>query len=136
MTSPNGYDIRLQGRDLDCRVLFQAAGVLDGLEGDTADAFLFEREVVQVKPGDLLAVGFLDLELEKAVAAANERNTRVNARVNATGQFLMSSTVLRGIYSLRICTHSYRTTAADVDALMDAVVEANGYADFRAALRR
>ncbi len=32
---------------------------------------LLEREVVQVKPGDLLAVGFLDLELEKSVAAAN-----------------------------------------------------------------
>ena len=52
---------------------------------------------------------------------ANARNTRLNARVNATGQFLMSSTVLRGTYSLRICTHSFRTNADDIDALIDAV---------------
>ena len=54
----------------------------------------------------------------------NARNTRLNARVNATGRFLMSSTVLRGTYSLRICTHSFRTTADDIDALMDATLEA------------
>jgi glutamate/tyrosine decarboxylase-like PLP-dependent enzyme len=51
----------------------------------------------------------------------NTMNTRVNAAVNGTGQFLMSSTVLRGAYSLRICTHGFRTTADDLDALISAI---------------
>lgn len=58
---------------------------------------------------------------DSARAALNARNERINARVNATGRFLMSSTVLRGHYSLRICTHGFRTTASDIDALMAAV---------------
>jgi aromatic-L-amino-acid decarboxylase len=53
--------------------------------------------------------------------ALNARNEAINARVNATGRFLMSSTVLRGEYSLRICTHGYRTRSDDIDALIDAV---------------
>jgi glutamate/tyrosine decarboxylase-like PLP-dependent enzyme len=55
--------------------------------------------------------------------AVNARNERINARVNGTGAFLMSSTVLRGDYALRICTHGFRTTASDIDALIDAVVQ-------------
>ena len=50
--------------------------------------------------------------------ACNARNEALNARVNGTGQFLLSSTVLRGRYALRICTHGYRTGAQDVDALV------------------
>jgi glutamate/tyrosine decarboxylase-like PLP-dependent enzyme len=53
----------------------------------------------------------------------NARNERINARVNGTGRFLMSSTVLRGNYALRICTHGYRTRASDIDALIEAVVQ-------------
>ncbi len=54
--------------------------------------------------------------------ACNARNEALNARVNGTGQFLLSSTALRGNYALRICTHGYRTSAADIDALVDALV--------------
>ena len=53
--------------------------------------------------------------------ALNARNERINARVNGTGKFLMSSTVLRGNYAVRICTHGFRTTASDIDALIDTV---------------
>ncbi len=49
----------------------------------------------------------------------NARNERINARVNGTGEFLMSSTVLRGNYALRICTHGFRTSASDIDALIE-----------------
>lgn len=56
--------------------------------------------------------------------ALNARNERINARVNGTGRFLMSSTVLRGDYALRICTHGFRTMAADMEALMVAVRDA------------
>jgi glutamate/tyrosine decarboxylase-like PLP-dependent enzyme len=51
----------------------------------------------------------------------NALNMRVNAAVNGTGRFLMSSTVLRGAYSLRVCTHGFRTTADDLDALIAAI---------------
>jgi hypothetical protein len=33
----------------------------------------------------------------------------------------MSSTVLRGNYALRICTHGFRTNAADIDALIEMI---------------
>jgi glutamate/tyrosine decarboxylase-like PLP-dependent enzyme len=51
----------------------------------------------------------------------NARNERINARVNGTGKFLMSSTVLRGKYALRICTHGFRTNASDIDSLIETI---------------
>ena len=55
------------------------------------------------------------------VATLNALNDRVNARVNKTGFVLMSSTRLRGALSLRLCIPGYRTTEADVRAVMDLV---------------
>lgn len=51
-------------------------------------------------------------------------NERINARVNATGRFLMSSTKLRGRFSLRLCTHVHRMTDADIDEVYEAILEA------------
>jgi len=51
-------------------------------------------------------------------------NERINARVNATGRFLTSSTRLRGRFSLRLCTHVHRMTEDDVDEVLDAMAEA------------
>jgi glutamate/tyrosine decarboxylase-like PLP-dependent enzyme len=51
-------------------------------------------------------------------------NERINARVNATGRFLTSSTRLRGRFSLRLCTHVHRMTEADIDEVLDAMAEA------------
>ena len=51
-------------------------------------------------------------------------NERINARVNATGRFLISSTKLRGQFSLRLCTHVHRMTDADIDEVYEAILEA------------
>jgi glutamate/tyrosine decarboxylase-like PLP-dependent enzyme len=50
-------------------------------------------------------------------------NERVNARVNEHGRFLISSTKVNGAFSLRVCTHNWRTSEADIDALMALVLE-------------
>ena len=50
-------------------------------------------------------------------------NERVNASVNATGRFLISSTRVNGAFSLRVCTHNWRTTEADLDELMELIQE-------------
>jgi glutamate/tyrosine decarboxylase-like PLP-dependent enzyme len=47
-------------------------------------------------------------------------NERVNARVNE--RFLISSTKINGMFSLRMCTHNWRTREGDIDGLMDLVV--------------
>ena len=54
-------------------------------------------------------------------AALDALNENVNAAVNATQQVLMSSTRLRGAYSLRLCILNYRTTEADVDGVIELV---------------
>jgi glutamate/tyrosine decarboxylase-like PLP-dependent enzyme len=51
-------------------------------------------------------------------------NERINARVNATGRFLTSSTRLRGRFSLRLCTQVHRMTEDDVDEVLDVMAEA------------
>jgi len=51
-------------------------------------------------------------------------NERINARVNATGRFLMSSTKLRGRFSLRLCTQVHRMTEEDIEEVVAAIVEA------------
>jgi aromatic-L-amino-acid/L-tryptophan decarboxylase len=51
-------------------------------------------------------------------------NDRINARVNATGRFLISSTKLRGRFSLRLCTQVHRMTEADIDEVMAAIFDA------------
>jgi glutamate/tyrosine decarboxylase-like PLP-dependent enzyme len=56
-------------------------------------------------------------------AALDALNERVNARVNADGRYLVSSTRLRGTFTLRLCVLGYRTTADDVAGLVRAVVE-------------
>ena len=56
--------------------------------------------------------------------AADARNQRVNAAVNATGRHLVSSTRLRGTFSLRLCVLGYRSGAEDVASLVRAVAEA------------
>jgi len=44
--------------------------------------------------------------------------------VNATGRFLISSTKLRGQFSLRLCTHVHRMTDADIDEVYEAIIDA------------
>jgi len=56
--------------------------------------------------------------------ALDSLNERINARVNGTGRFLMSSTKLRGKFSLRLCTQVHRMTEGDIDEVMSAIVGA------------
>ncbi len=50
---------------------------------------------------------------------ADLRNAALVAAVEASGQGLVSSTVLRGRYALRMCVMNHTTTAADVERVMD-----------------
>ena len=56
-------------------------------------------------------------------ATLDALNERVNARINSTGRFLISSTKVNGAFSLRVCTHNWRTSERDIDELMGLVRE-------------
>ena len=58
--------------------------------------------------------------------ALDALNERILARVNAGGRYFISSTRLRGMYSLRVCVLGYRTTDADVRGLIDEVARFAG----------
>jgi glutamate/tyrosine decarboxylase-like PLP-dependent enzyme len=51
-------------------------------------------------------------------AALDAFNERVNAAMNAGGRFLISSTRLRGTFTMRLCILGYRTTTEDVEGLI------------------
>ena len=51
-------------------------------------------------------------------AALDATNARILERVNAGGRYFISSTRLRGAYSLRICVLGYRTTEGDIRGLI------------------
>lgn len=51
-------------------------------------------------------------------------NERINSRVVAEGRFLISSTRLRGDFSLRMCTLGFRTTADDIRELFATIERA------------
>jgi glutamate/tyrosine decarboxylase-like PLP-dependent enzyme len=57
-------------------------------------------------------------------AAIDALNERINARVNATGRFLMSSTRLNDRFSLRLCTQVHRMTEGDIDEVVSAILTA------------
>ena len=56
-------------------------------------------------------------------AALDALNERVNAAVSADGRYLISSTRLRGAFTLRLCILGYRTTTSDVEGLIRTVVD-------------
>jgi aromatic-L-amino-acid/L-tryptophan decarboxylase len=65
--------------------------------------------------------------VERNVSDATELdalNRRINARVVAEGRFLISSTRLRGAFSLRMCTLGFRTTMDDIRQLFAAIERA------------
>ncbi|HSW30686.1 MAG TPA: aminotransferase class I/II-fold pyridoxal phosphate-dependent enzyme [Longimicrobiales bacterium] len=63
-------------------------------------------------------------------AALEELNESVQARVVRSGAAMMSSTRLRGIYALRLCILTHRTTWADVEETLKAI---EGFAEEVAA---
>jgi aromatic-L-amino-acid decarboxylase len=61
-------------------------------------------------------------------------NERVNTLVNETGRFLISSTKVNGAFSLRVCTHNWRTIEADIEELISLVTESANQATKAAPL--
>ena len=59
-------------------------------------------------------------------AALDAFNERVNAAMTAGGKYLISSTRLRGMFTMRLCILSFRTTADDVEGLIREVVDCAG----------
>jgi hypothetical protein len=57
-------------------------------------------------------------------AALDALNERVLARVVGEGRYFISSTRLRGAFSLRACILGYRTAEEDVDGLVRTVAAA------------
>lgn len=57
--------------------------------------------------------------------ALDTLNEEINTAVNATGRFLFSSTRVNGAFSLRVCTHNWRTTEADLDELLASILAAS-----------
>jgi glutamate/tyrosine decarboxylase-like PLP-dependent enzyme len=57
-------------------------------------------------------------------AQLDSLNERINSRVVSNGKFLISSTRLRGNFSLRMCTLGYRTTEEDIRALFSEIEDA------------
>ena len=56
-------------------------------------------------------------------AALDALNARILERVNTSGRYFISSTRLRGAYSLRICVLGYRTTEDDIRGLLQQIAE-------------
>jgi aromatic-L-amino-acid/L-tryptophan decarboxylase len=56
-------------------------------------------------------------------AALDALNERVNAAIGADGRYLISSTRLRGSFTLRLCILGFRTTTADVEGVVRTVIE-------------
>lgn len=56
--------------------------------------------------------------------ALDRLNERINDRVVSEGRFLISSTRLRGNFSLRMCTLGFRTTDEDIKALFESLERA------------
>ena len=56
-------------------------------------------------------------------AALDALNERVNSAVNATGRYYISSTRLRGAFSLRLCVLGFRTAEEDIEGVVRAVGE-------------
>jgi len=106
-----------------------AAAIRDGIARGIALAEYAEARLRELPEFEILSpaqFGVLCFRVRGSGSRpeVNAMNEAINAAVNGTGDFLMSSTVLRGDYSLRICTHGYRTSADDLDALIAATREA------------
>jgi aromatic-L-amino-acid decarboxylase len=57
-------------------------------------------------------------------AGLDALNERINARVVSEGRYLISSTRLKGKFSLRMCALGFRTTADDIHGLFESIQRA------------
>lgn len=112
---------------------FGLAALRTEIENGIARAEHIERMVREEPALELLAPAQLgvvcfrvrppDMDDPAELDAFNER---VNTAVNATGRHLISSTRLRGVFSLRACVLGFRTSMAEVEAMIRSVLTAAG----------
>ena len=108
---------------------FGLAAIREAIERGVHLAEHIERLVRQEPLLELLSPAQLGIVCFRArpanvtdPALLDALNERINARVNDTGGFLISSTRVRGVFSLRVCTHNWRTTERDVEKLIRLIV--------------
>ena len=105
------------------------AAIREAIERGVRLAEYVERLVRQepllelLSPAQLGIVCFRARPAELSDAALLDAlNERINTQVNDTGDFLISSTRVHGVFSLRVCTHNWRTTERDVERLVRLIV--------------
>ena len=104
---------------------------MDALSGAIAYSLglapLAEREVRANRDLEVLAPATLGILCFRAApagvpaSALDELNERILKRVNASGKFFISSTRIRGSFSLRICPIGHRTRESDMVELIEMV---------------
>lgn len=112
-------------------VRYFGLGAIRGEIDRAMDLAVYAEELVRAQP--LLEVrspaqlGVLCFRVHPAGvnedAALDALNERVNAAMGADGRYLISSTRLRGSFTLRLCILGFRTTPTDVEGLVRTVVE-------------
>jgi len=83
-----------------------------------------EPSLELLSPAQLGIVCFRVREPSLDATALDALNEAINARVNANARVLISSTRLRGRFSLRLCVLGYRTTEAEIALVIREVLDA------------
>ena len=107
---------------------FGTAAIADAIDGAMDLALMAERLVRETPGLEVLSGACFGILCFRAhpsglddAAALDSLNERINAAINAGGRYFISSTRLRGTFSLRICVLGYRTTAEDIEELVRTV---------------
>ena len=97
--------------------------IRDAIEGAMNRARLLEALVAKSPDFEILSEAQFGIVCFRACPHSvpnhelDALNERINTRVVSGGRFLISSTVLRGKFSLRMCTLGFRTTDDDIREL-------------------
>lgn len=102
---------------------FGTDAIRDAIEGAMNRARLLEALVAKSPDFEILSQAQFGIVCFRARPQSfpnhdlDALNERINTRVVSGGRFLISSTVLRGQFSLRMCTLGFRTTDDDIREL-------------------
>lgn len=103
-----------------------ATAICDAMDRARLGQSLVEesRNMEVLSPAQFGIVCFRARPAEVTEGELDSFNERVNSRVVAGGRFFISSTRLRGAFSLRMCTLGFRTTTEDIHTLFATISEA------------
>jgi glutamate/tyrosine decarboxylase-like PLP-dependent enzyme len=106
-------------------------GYRDLISADIAHARALQEKIKARPEFELVASGPLSITCFRYLppgvtdeAAIDAHNKALLKRMNASGKAFMTSTELKGRFVLRACIVNFRTTDADLDALLDAAAGA------------